>query len=103
MCGKPNRECPPADSAAAGRSATSGFPHTTCICTHHIRWYNWARTFSPLSQEAAVPFIDFADVKARVSIEEAAEKIGLNPQAIRWQAPLAEKTKIAMPADYIDS
>jgi hypothetical protein len=66
------------------------FPtHDLHLHPHHIRWYNWARTFSPLSQEAAVPFIDFADVKARVSIEEAAEKIGLNlkPSAgkLRWR------------------
>ena len=36
-----------------------------------------------------MPFIDFADVKARVSIEEAAEKIGLNlkPSAGKLRCP----------------
>ena len=45
--------------------------------------------FSTHSQEAAVPFIDFADVKSRVSIEEAAEKLGLTlkPSAGKLRCP----------------
>ena len=36
-----------------------------------------------------MPFIDFADVNARVSIEEAAEKVGLNlkPSAGKLRCP----------------